>query len=94
VLQNAVDAAGEGGRVQIDAAQEAGHLEIRVSDDGPGMSPAERQLAGAPFYSTRDGHAGLGLVRARALAARVGGSVEIYSERGRGSVTVLSLPVC
>jgi hypothetical protein len=72
---------------------------VRVSDTGPGI-PLEKQAAlkesflEADYTSTRSqGGIGMGLALCHQLARLMGGSLELKSAPGRGSVFVLELPV-
>lgn len=78
--------------VQVDRCGE--RVEIRVSDNGPGMAPAVLAHLGEPM---RTGHAprggtGLGLYAAALLASRMGGRLRVESAPGRGTTAVLELP--
>ena len=52
-------------------------LEIQVSDQGPGLEDAARERAFERFFTTKPGHAGLGLGVARTLATRLGGQLHL-----------------
>ncbi|MEW5934329.1 MAG: HAMP domain-containing sensor histidine kinase, partial [Bacillota bacterium] len=79
--------------------------EVRVTDDGPGISPEDLPHVFAPFFRTdrartrtTDGQpgsagAGLGLSIARAIARAHGGDITATSTPGQGSTFVLSLPL-
>jgi signal transduction histidine kinase len=67
LLRNAMQAAGETGRVRAQARDEAGDAEIRIEDSGPGIPDAERERVFEPFYTTRAEGAGLGLAIVRRL---------------------------
>ncbi len=74
-------------------------LAIEVADSGPGIAPAQLDTIFDPFVqgdasiSRRHGGTGLGLAIARQLATLLGGSLEVDSALGRGSVFRLELPV-
>ena len=68
-------------------------VEIAVTDDGPGMSEADARRALLPFFTTKPGGTGLGLVMARQAVSRHGGTLEIKSVRGKGTTVKISLPV-
>lgn len=61
-----------------------GGLRIAVADDGQGMTPDEREQA------THDGHLGLRTIARRVSA--VGGTLEITSEAGTGTVVSIAVP--
>lgn len=70
-----------------------------VSDDGPGISAADRRRLFERFFvGTRDARGardgvGLGLPRALAIAQAHGGNIEVTSRVGRGSTFKLIVPI-
>lgn len=93
LVLNAAQIGGPGVRVAIEVAAERDGARISVVDDGPGV-PAE--IAGRlfePFVTARPGGTGLGLVAARRIAERHGGSLVLESRPGvRGARFSLHLP--
>ncbi|MGZ3440915.1 MAG: sensor histidine kinase [Polyangia bacterium] len=71
--------------------------ELRVADNGIGMSLDERRQAFAPFYRARRQSSapgtGLGLSIVKRIAEANGGDVEVESALGQGTTFVLHLPV-
>ncbi|HSV68998.1 MAG TPA: CHASE domain-containing protein [Methylibium sp.] len=104
LLSNAVKYNHDGGRVligtRIAAPAAAGTpvLELTVTDTGVGMTPLQLGQLFQPFNrlgrerSSTEG-TGIGLVIARLLAERHGGSLDASSEAGRGSTFRLRLPL-
>lgn len=64
---------------------------LRVSDNGVGMSRDMLERLFQPFNTSKPGGTGLGLVITRRLIARMGGTVEVESELGRGTVVSVRL---
>lgn len=97
LIDNALDALeGRRGRVQVTIEGPTGDAGPRVvvEDDGPGFSATALERAFDPFFTTRpasDG-LGLGLVFARAAAARCGGSLTLGQRSGGGARAVFELP--
>lgn len=85
-----------GGRVSVALSAEDGEAVIRVSDDGPGIAPADRERVFDRFYRAAERRsvpgAGLGLPIARATAERWGGSV-VLAPSERGAVFEVRLPL-
>jgi signal transduction histidine kinase len=92
LVENALQAVGERGRVRVSLAASDGYAEIGVEDDGPGLSPDLRVRAFEPFFSTKTGGSGLGLPLVRKIAEDHGGSVTLESVEGRTRAT-LRLPL-
>lgn len=62
-------------RGQPHRSEQPHRLELRVSDDGPGLSPEMQQHAFEPFFTTEASGTGLGLYLARELCAANGAAV-------------------
>jgi signal transduction histidine kinase len=70
---------------------EAG-VTIRVEDNGPGISPAERERIFDTFFTTRDEGTGLGLPIARAVIEAHGGRLSVEPRLPTGTAFVIQLP--
>lgn len=93
LVSNALEAAGAGGRIGVDAVLENGRLCIAVRDDGPGMSAGMAALAGEDFFTTKAQGTGLGLAVVRAVARAHGGEFRIASTPGEGTRASVLLPL-
>jgi len=93
LVRNALDAVGDGGRVEVAVSACPGEVEIRVSDDGPGIPPALRERIFDLAFSTKPGGSGIGLALARREAERLGGFIQVESEPGAGTVFRVRLPL-
>jgi nitrogen fixation/metabolism regulation signal transduction histidine kinase len=92
LVDNAVAATPAGGTVTVRAAVEAGTARIVVADDGPGISPEERDLVFEPTFSTKAGGFGLGLSITQRIAAEHRGKVVLEENSPRGCRFVLEWP--
>ena len=94
LVRNAADAAREtGGGVRASWRRLPGarQVEIRVEDDGPGL-PSTTNLF-VPFFTTKPGGSGIGLVFARQIAEAHGGVLALENRQpGPGCRAVLRLP--
>lgn len=61
VVKNAMEAAGEGGRVTLRLREDRGRIRLDIEDSGPGLSEAARANLFTPFFSTKEHGQGLGL---------------------------------
>jgi len=80
----------KGGRVLLHADGDAKGLDIIVSDNGPGMPDAVAAVTRGTQAGTQSG--GIGLALARQLVAAHGGTMEVMSEKGQGTLVRISLP--
>jgi signal transduction histidine kinase len=97
VLQNALEAAAPGGSslIEVQGGVEAGGaLTVVITDDGMGLDEAAAAHAFEEFFTTKPGHAGLGLNVARTVLSRWGGelSVGARGDGRRGTRARLVLP--
>lgn len=98
LVDNAVKYSPDGSAVGVAVAVKGTTVVITVSDQGPGISPAEQSRIFERFYrgdlahSTTDG-TGLGLSIARHAVQAMGGSLGVWSKVGVGSTFRAELPV-
>lgn len=92
LLRNAADAALEtGGGVRMGWHRNGASIEIWVADDGPGLPDSANLFV--PFFTTKPGGSGIGLVLSRQIAEAHGGSLTLENrEEARGSIARLRLP--
>ena len=99
LLDNAHKYAGDAGAI-VHARQEGGEIVLSVTDEGPGIKPAELERIFEKFYrggrpDGRKAGTGLGLSISRRLVEAMGGSIVAQSPavRRRGARFVVRLPV-
>ena len=92
VVRNAVDAALEtSGRVMVGWESENGQVAVWVEDEGPGLQSTSNLFV--PFFTTKPGGSGIGLVLSRQIAEAHGGSLTLENrEDHRGTRATLTLP--
>ena len=98
LVGNAAKYSGTSRQIRVTIARANGLAEIRIADDGIGITPAEQarifdRFYRAPEAAAHTGGAGLGLTQVRHFADAHGGHVTVASEPGQGSVFSLWLPV-
>jgi signal transduction histidine kinase len=99
LIDNAVKYSGDGRRIEVTIAREGGFATVSVADEGPGIHPDEHERIFEKFYRVGTGlvhevrGSGLGLAIVRHVAEAHGGSVQVRSAPGAGSVFTLRLPL-
>ena len=94
VVQNALDATPASGTVSIRLDRAGGRARVAVSDTGAGMTQEFiRTRLFRPFNSTKTHGMGIGSYESLQYMNELGGSIDVNSEPGRGSVVTLLLPL-
>jgi two-component system, OmpR family, sensor histidine kinase KdpD len=97
LLSNALRYAGTTQPVELTAAEDTGHIVVRVIDHGPGVAEGERDRIFQPFQRLGDQDAttgiGLGLAVARGFVEAVGGSLAASETAGGGLTMSIVLPL-
>jgi signal transduction histidine kinase len=92
LVNNAKDATGAGGLVEVTIGAQQNWVELAVADDGPGVPVVDRERIFEPFYSTKEMGTGLGLAIVRRYVEDVGGTIACQANAPRGARFVIRLP--
>jgi signal transduction histidine kinase len=78
-------------RISVELSEERGAAQIRVSDNGPGVSASMRHALFQPFVSGKANGTGIGLALSRKIARAHGGDL-VLERNGPGATFLLNLP--
>ena len=99
MIQNAVEAMPEGGVLTLGARADEGAVTISISDTGKGLDEVGVSRMFEPFWTTKGAlatvhgrAAGLGLAIAHGIIQRIGGSIRVRSEMGKGTTLEITIP--
>ncbi len=92
IVQNAIQAMPEGGKVTLRTFPENDMTAIRIEDTGSGMDAETLLRLYEPYFSTRKDGIGLGLVIAKATIDEHDGEIRVQSTPGKGSAFTILLP--
>jgi signal transduction histidine kinase len=92
LVENALRHSPAGGRVDVDAGVEAGRPFLEVSDQGPGIPPADREQVFRRFFRRGGEGSGLGLAIVKAVADRHGAAVTLADTPGGGLTVRVRFP--
>jgi signal transduction histidine kinase len=92
LLSNALEASPPGARIEVQLSSSGKGSAIEVVDHGRGISAEDLARVGTPFFTTRAGGTGLGVVITRGIAEQHGGCLKLESVPGRGTRAKILLP--
>ena len=94
LMDNALDAVGQGGKVVVTSGLEGKNLVVRVNDSGPGVPPEIAERIFDPFFTTKEPGqgTGLGLSVCHSIMQRLGGSLTLEKNKGEGAVFMVRIP--
>jgi signal transduction histidine kinase len=95
LCQNAFDALGHRGRIEITVGGAGAEAWVTVSDDGPGILPEHRPHIFEPFYSARQAGrgVGMGLSKCWRIVTLHAGRIEVGCSPACGAVFTIHLPL-
>ena len=94
VIENAINASGTGGNIELWAGQVSNKtLLIQISDNGPGIAVDVLEHVFDPFYTTRANGTGLGLAVLASVVQQHGGTVHAANRVGGGAEFSILLPI-
>ncbi|MCK5219036.1 HAMP domain-containing protein [bacterium] len=90
---NAIQAMAGKGHLSITVVRENKFVHVKIADTGSGISAENKAKIFEPFYSTKSTGTGLGLASSRYIVEAHGGSIAVESEKGKGTVMSVKLPI-
>lgn len=92
LVNNAIQAMPDGGRIWVDYVREDGFDVISVSDSGEGISKEDIENLFTPFFTTKAKGMGLGLSVCKQVVEYHGGEIRVESCEGKGTVFYIKIP--
>lgn len=94
-MTNALDVLNSEGKLKIKtwADQVSKKVVVEVADNGPGLSEAALKQLFKSSFTTKRGGLGLGLALSKRIVTRYGGSLEVRSTEGEGTIATIRIPV-
>lgn len=96
ILSNAADSIKDKGNITIETMNEEDrNVIIKISDTGEGIAPGNLSRIYEPFFTTKDREKGmgLGLTITRKIIERHRGTINVKSEKGKGTTFTITLPI-
>jgi signal transduction histidine kinase len=92
IIENALHAMPAGGTLRVEARAAVDRVALSISDTGIGMDRDAINRIFEPYFSTRAAGTGLGLTIAKRNVELNNGSIDVQSEKGKGTTVRLMLP--
>lgn len=93
LIKNAIEAMPEGGSIRLKTYEIIGHAVIEITDEGTGIPKERLARLGEPFYSNKEKGSGLGLMVSYRIIQNHGGTIQFFSEVGKGTTVQIKLPI-
>ena len=95
LIDNALDAVGHDGTVEIITSCTPQQISVQVADNGPGIPPEVMKKIWDPFFTTKEQGkgTGLGLSISQNIIRTLGGTIEAENRQGGGTVFTVTLPI-
>jgi two-component system, NtrC family, sensor histidine kinase HydH len=92
ILQNALEATPPGGRIILNASTTEGRTRFTVSDTGNGIPRAMLDKIFNLYFTTKPDGTGVGLSMTQQIVAQHGGSIDVATTEGKGTIFTIDLP--
>jgi two-component system, NtrC family, sensor kinase len=95
LINNAIDAIGKDGHVDVHTQLDKGWIRVVVKDNGPGMPETVQKKIFDPFFTTKPNGkgTGLGLSISYNIIEKMGGRIAVDSTPGQGTTFTVALPL-
>ncbi len=93
LMRNAIEATNPRGTILVQTRQETHFAVLMIQDTGRGMTPDVVDKVFVPFYTTKIGGTGLGMVFVRQIVDEHRGVITLESKVGRGTTVTIRLPL-
>ena len=94
LINNAIQAMPNGGKLEVTAYKENEHVNITVKDNGVGIPDSMKPKLFTPMFTTKAKGQGLGLAVVKRLIEAQGGTISFESKERVGTTFLITLPIC
>jgi two-component system NtrC family sensor kinase len=95
LINNAIDAIGKDGEIQVKSRCSDSFIKVEIKDNGSGIPQDKQKKVFDPFYTTKETGkgTGLGLWVSYDIIEKMGGTIRLVSEVGKGTTFTVELPI-
>jgi len=93
IIKNALQAMRSGGILRVRTEADDTHVIISFIDSGHGIAPEQIGQLFEPYFTTKQNGTGLGLMIVQRIVREHGGTIEVESDKDRGTTFRVKLPI-
>ena len=93
LIKNGLEAIPIGGSVMIKTIASQRKATMIIADNGPGLSPGAKENLFSPYFTTKPGGSGLGLVIVKKIINEHDGQIKIVDSTEGGAAAIIELPI-
>ncbi|MEK5494982.1 PAS domain S-box protein [Paenibacillus sp. FSL R7-0297] len=93
MLKNAIEASPHGAEITVELSREGNIGVIRITDNGPGIPAELISQIGSPFFTTKPGGNGLGVMISKKIIHNHKGTLQFLTNLPAGTIVEIILPV-
>jgi signal transduction histidine kinase len=90
---NAIQAMPGGGTLKISTLYKEDKIDIKITDNGQGISPQSLKRLGEQFFTTKETGTGIGLALSYRIVKNHQGQIKVVSALGKGTEFTITLPI-
>ncbi len=92
ILKNAIEASPPGTEIKVQVCRQKQHVLIRFMDQGKGIPTDILSQIGTPFFTTKSGGTGLGIMISQKIIHDHQGTIQFSSNKLQGTIVEITLP--
>lgn len=92
IIKNAIESMPGGGKLFIGLQYEAGFVQLKICDQGRGMTPKQVERLGEPYFTTKENGTGLGMMVSFSIIQSIGGKISVTSKINKGTCFLMEFP--
>jgi PAS domain S-box-containing protein len=92
ILKNSIQAVQPQGSIKLKIYRKEDNCIFEITDNGPGISDADKPFIFDPFFTTKKSGTGLGLTITHRIIEEHGGTIQVDSKQGEGTTFSVMLP--